>query len=508
MLRRVIFLLVLGLGLLTASSAFAAPTPGAASLGDPLFPQVGNGGYDVGHYDLDLTYDPATNALGTGTRATITATATQDLSSFSLDFQRDLAISAVTLEGQPAPFDRRDARRRFSRNPKVTQPAKLFITPAQPLAAGTQFRVEVDYSGIPAPIVDADESLEGWVRACSSPGNCDGSFTVSEPIGAQSWFPCNNYMTDKASFDTSINVPDGYTALGAGELASRVPGPAGTTTWNWTEDDPTATYLTTATVGRFDFGDDESFVDAASGATLPVYTAIDSAGSAKAKADVAHTGRRVPSMINFLSKRYGAYPFDSVGYVADWVPQVGYALENQTKPHFAGDKDGPLVKDRELLHEFAHQWMGDSVSARTWQQIWFNEGWATFSEVLYGAAQGGEQSPREYFRAVISSKAGNFTPAPAALGDPADLFAGFPVYTRPGAMIEGYREIVGNRRFFAFARGLGSDHLHGTITERQFVRAAKRGSGLGPAGVRRLGAYFHQWLHREGKPTLTPRDFR
>ena len=72
-------------------------------------------------------------------------------------------------------------------------------------------------------ITDTDLTQEGWVHACSTPGDCDGSFTVNEPIGAQSWFPCNNHMTDKATFTTSITAPDGYTALGAGELAGTAP---------------------------------------------------------------------------------------------------------------------------------------------------------------------------------------------------------------------------------------------------------------------------------------------
>ena len=500
--------LVLCLALCSPTAA-SALEPGADSLGDPLFPQIGNGGYDVDHYDIALSYDPATNALGAGTRTTLTATATQGLSRFSLDFQRELTVSSVTVDGQPAAFDQRDAKPRLSRNPKVTQPAKLDVTPVGGLAEGRKFTVAISYSGVPEEITDSDESIEGWVRACSKPGDCDGSFTVNEPIGAQSWFPCNNYMTDKASVATSITVPNGFTALGAGELASLVAGPNATTTWSWVEDDPTATYLTSATVGRFDYVDDQTLFERTGGATLPIYGAIDSAGPAKAKAAVSRTVRRIPAMTNFLAKRFGPYPFDSIGYVADWVPAVGYALENQTKPHFAGNTKGPLVSDPELLHEIAHQWLGNSVTGRTWQEIWFNEGWATFAEVFHAAkVNEREQSTRQFFRAVLATRSQKFRLAPAELGGPINLFSGFAVYVRPAAMLEGYREIVGTKRFFAFAKDLVKRHAYGTIGERQFVREALGASGLRGAELRRLGAYFRQWLHREGKPTLTPADFR
>ena len=506
-MRRVLPAIALAACLLLPAAASAAAKPGSLSLGDPLFPQIGNGGYDALHYDLHLSYDPAANALGAGTKATITARATQGLSSFGLDFQRDLAISSVSVDGVPATFDRRDAKPRLSRKRKVTQPAKLIVTPASPIADGAEFTVEVQYSGVPKPIVDTDLTEEGWVQACSGTGECDGSFTVNEPIGAQSWFPCNNYMTDKATFTTSITVPAGYTALGVGELAPFPPSPSGSVTWTWNEDDPTAPYLTTATVGRFDFTEG-SMTERISGASLPIYGSIVSAGPQELREKVERNVKALPSMIDFLSKRFGPYPFDSAGYVADWVPRVGYALENQTKPHFAGTDRGPEINKPELLHELAHQWMGDSVTGRSWQQIWFNEGWATFAEVYWGAKANNGQSPRRFFRDVYALDRFEFRRAPADLGEPRHLFDSVPVYNRPGAMIEGYREIVGNQRFFHFARKLGAEHRHGVIGEGEFVSTAKRMSGLGPRGLLKLGDYFRQWLHRTGKPEITPRDFR
>jgi aminopeptidase N len=298
-------------------------------------------------------------------------------------------------------------------------------------------------------------------------------------------------------------------ALGAGELQSKTPNGDGTTTWSWIEDHPTAPYLTSATVGRFDYAE-TTMTESTTGAVLPIYDAVDSAASADRKADVERAVSRLPSMLNFLSKRFGPYPFDSIGTVADWVPAVGYALENQTKPHFSGDADGPAVSDATLLHEIAHQWMGNSVSARQWTDIWFNEGWATFSEVFWGAKVNEErQSPRQFFHAVITSKPGNFELQPALLdGDPANLFDGFAVYSRPGAMIEGYRQIVGNKRFFAFARKLARRHAYSTIDQRQFIGEAQAASGLGRHERRRLGRYFHQWLELSGKPSLRPSDFR
>ncbi len=493
--------------MLLAAAPAAAQSPGAMSLGDPLFPQIGNGGYDVAHYDIGLSYDPASNRLLPGTETRIEARSRQALSRFSLDFQRDLAITSVTVDGVPAAFSRRNAKPRLARDRKVSQPAKLVVTPAAPIPEGRDFAVAVAYDGVPSEITDIDRSIEGWVRACSAPGECDGSFTVNEPIGAQSWFPCNNYPTDKATFRIAIRAPDAFTALGTGELAERAPHLDGTTTWTWVEDDPTATYLTTGTVGRFDF-QEGSMLERLTGTTLPVYTAIDPAAPEGTQTAVRRAFGRIPEMTNWTARRYGAYPFDSTGAVADWVPAVGYELENQTKPHFAGDGQGLGVPVPILEHEIAHQWAGNLVSPRTWQQIWFNEGMATFTQVFWNStANDAKQSPREFFRAVFTSKRKHFRLAPADLGSPHRLFDPWAVYNRPGAMFEGYRQIVGSRRFFRFVRKVMDEHDYGTITERQVIVAAKGSSGLGKRDRKRLGRYFRQWLHREGRPTLTPRDF-
>jgi len=499
---------VVGLMLAPAAPAGAAFEPGSKSLGDPIFPQIGNGGYDVAHYELDLDYDPAANRFRAGTRTTITARATQGLSRFSLDFQRDLEIDSVTVDGVPAArIARADARPRLSSDPAVTQPAKLTVTPAAGIPRDATFTVTVAYHGAPQPIVDTDRSTEGWLRACSAPGDCDGSFTVNEPIGAQSWFPCNDHPSDKATFELHTTAPTAFTAIGAGHRASRVDNGDGTATTTWIEDAPMAPYLATGTVGRFDV-DAGTMTDRTGGATIGTFTAVDSGGATDRKANAREAAMRIPAIVNFLSRRLGPYPFGTVGVVADWVPSVGYVLENQTKPHFPGTRDGPYIGPSTLAHELAHQWMGDSISPAKWNAIWFNEGWATLMEVTFDHAEGGRQTPREYFRAVYRSARQRWRIAPARLnGDPRQLFNSFVVYNRPGAMLQGLRMILGNGRFHDLTRDLGERFGSANIDRRGFVAAAERASGFRGRRLRRLDGYVRQWLLWERRPRLTPADF-
>ena len=140
-----LFLLVLAPAFF-AGSARAAFSPGSPGLGDPFFPLAGNGGYDVSHYSLSLSYEPSSNQL-TGT-ATISASATQDLSRFDLDF-RGLTISRLDVDGRAATFSR-DGQ-------------ELVVSPRSGIRNGTSFTVVVGYSGTPTVVTDPDSSIEGWV---------------------------------------------------------------------------------------------------------------------------------------------------------------------------------------------------------------------------------------------------------------------------------------------------------------------------------------------------------
>src|SRR5262247_2607488 len=159
-----------GIGLATATPVDAVDfVPGSAGLGDPYFPNAGNGGYDVTHYALTLGYEPSTNQL-TGT-AVLTATATQNLSSFDLDL-RGFSISRVLVDGHDAAFARSGEQ-------------ELVLTPRAGLRAGTVVTVVMVYAGPPAVVTGPEQSIEGWVPTV------DGAFVVVEPQGSPAWYPVN-----------------------------------------------------------------------------------------------------------------------------------------------------------------------------------------------------------------------------------------------------------------------------------------------------------------------------
>jgi aminopeptidase N len=362
-------------------------------------------------------------------------------------------------------------------------------------------------------ITDADTSLEGWIPACyplAPPQTCDGAFVVNEPIGAQGWFPSNNFQTDKATFDTRVTVPDTHEAVGIGELVSN-DSSAGRTTWIWFEDDPTSTYLTTATVGEFIFTE-RDITEASTGAVLPQFEFIDASSTPDQVTAINAALARTEEMTNFLSDRFGPYPYDSGGAVADRAAGVGYALEVATRPHYSGGftSGNPSIGQGTLLHEISHMWMGNAVTLENWKDIWFQEGWAQWATWSWNFHDGtSNESPASMWdNQYTDGNTAKWETIPTELdNDPAQLFATFPTYVRGAMTYEGYRQIVGQSTFFDFARELQSRFAYGDVSSLDVVDLALEISGFEGDDLALLEEYFDQWLNQAGRPTLTAGDF-
>ena len=471
MLRKSLVAAAAGAVVLACSGSASADryVVGAPGAGDPFFPQAGNGGYDVRHYSLDLDYTRAQNQLDG--RALIFARATQSLERFNLDLRDFLAVSRVTVNGRAAGFTR-DGQ-------------ELQISPRPKLKRGSGFVISVQYAGQPQAIVDPDESIEGWIPTD------DGAFVVNEPQGAPGWFPVNDTPRDKATFDFAVTVAAGDTAMANGILVSRRTH-GGRTTWRWLERMPMAPYLATATNGTFQ----TRFGTLSSG--LPEYNAVDPntrTTSSSAPNPALGFERLAPQgeIVGFFSDLYGRYPFDSVGGIVDWAPEVGYALESQSRANY-NRIPGPST----VVHELAHQWFGNAVTIAVWPDIWLNEGFATWSEWIYAERHGGptaQETFDEVYATEEDTPAGEdlWFPAPAALPGPEALFH-TPVYDRGAMTLQALRQKVGDGVFFRTLRHWYRDNRDRNVTTADFIALAERESG------RNLDDFFRVWLYEEGKP--------
>jgi len=466
--------------LAVTGAAAAAPgspaTPryaaGSAGVGDSYFPYAGNGGYDVQHYDLDLTYTPPATAPApltgalSGT-ATVTLVPVQDLDAFNLDL-RGMTVSGVTVNGKPAGFRQvqDDAARVW----------ELTVTPRPKLKRGRTAEVVVTYSGTTTRPVDIEGALYGWVTTR------DGAMVVGEPEGSMTWYPVSDHPTDKATYSFDLTVPEGKAAVANGRPTGQPVTADGWTTWSWDAPDLQASYLTTASVGDF------TLTTSASASGVPIIDAVDRDLTATNLVTTTASLGQQSAMLTFFEGLFGAYPFVSYGSIVD-DDTVSYALETQTRPVYSR-----VARESTVAHELAHQWFGNAVSPARWQDIWLNEGWATYASWLWLEERELTTAQEEFEAVMALPKDDPFWQL--AIADPGHLglFAD-PVYDRGGATLHALRAEVGDEDFYAGAQLWLERYDDSTGTTEDFEAVYEEASGQD------LGRFFDIWLRNPVKPS-------
>ncbi|MBI4783632.1 MAG: M1 family metallopeptidase [Oscillatoriophycideae cyanobacterium NC_groundwater_1537_Pr4_S-0.65um_50_18] len=445
-------------------------TPGGPGLGDSLYPNFGNGGYDAKRYIVSLNVtDPTTSALSGVT--TVQARATQNLSKFNLDFI-GFAIDSITVNGKAATFSR-DGQ-------------ELTITPATPLRKDTDFTVKVSYNGAPTQITSvALPVLTGWVNFGT------GNFVLSEPDGAANYYPVNDHPLDKASYTFRVTVPKPYEVAANGVLARTIDNGTSTTSV-FNARDPLASYLTTVNISEFDLQTGQQ----AKGIPIRNYfgAGIDPA--------LLQPFDRQPEMLRFFSDIYGPYPFDIYGSVV-MNTETGSALETQTLSIFGTDQLGRTrlgsSTEEVIAHELTHQWFGNSVALSDWSDIWLNEGFATYSQGLWveysqGGAVFDQWVQNEYD--FVQENLADLVPPGKPKAD--DLFNSG-VYDWAAVGLHALRLRIGDSDFFQTLQTYADRYENGNIKRNDFRRVAEAVSG------EKLAGFFQRWFYSSTLPALPNR---
>jgi aminopeptidase N len=439
----------------------ADPRAGSSGLGDSLYPGFGNGGYDVQSYLLDITVqDVKTSDLSAVT--TIEAKATQDLTSFNLDFI-GFEITKLTVNAVKAEYSRAGQ--------------ELTITPVTALATGEAFTVVVEYKGIPEQMNSIAIPVQtGWVTFDK------GIFVLSEPDGAASFYPVNDHPLDKAKFTFRVTVPKPYEVAANGVLQEKNDN-GNTTTYLFTLRDPMASYLATVNIGDFN----EETMQSPGGIPIRNYYEV---GLPK---DVNKAFARQGEMLEYFSDTFGAYPFEVYGSLV-MDTNFGAALENQTMSIYGIDMVNPNDiegTEQTVAHELSHQWFGDSVSVADWGDIWLNEGFATYAEGLWVEHLNGRSGLDEWVKGVYNEAQASpdYFPAP---GNPPrdDLFNGG-VYYRGGLTLHALRLAVGDEAFFKIIKTYYEKHKGGNASTEDFIAVAEEVSG------KDLKEFFNNWLYQD-----------
>jgi aminopeptidase N len=428
---------------------------------DPYLPTNGNFGYRVSRYELDLEYKVAINRLAGS--ATITAATLAALRTFTLDLSDALTVTKVSVNGhRPASFR--------------CSGGKLHIALSSPLPAGAAMTIVVRYSGTPRPV----RSVWGEVGFEEL---TEGVLVAGQPNGAASWFPCDDHPSAKASYRIQISTENPYRAIANGELLSRRTR-AAMTTWTYELAEPTSTYLVTLQIGMY---------EAHRLAKTPV--PMNSVLPPRLRRNFDHDFGRQPEMMKVFVKLFGPYPL-STGYtVVVTDDDLEIPLEAQGISIFGANHcDGRRSSERLIAHELAHQWFGNSVTARRWRDIWLHEGFACYAEWLWSEESGGRTADEwaRHFHQRLSD-----SPQDLLLSDPGprDMFDDR-VYKRGALTLHALRGVIGDDSFFALLRDWTARHRHATAVTDDFTGLAANYADVS------LRPLWDAWLYSKDVPAL------
>jgi aminopeptidase N len=343
------------------------------------------------------------------------------------------------------------------------------------------------------PEVSLNEDVEVQVESVASLSDGDGLgihwdgetlFSFHEPQGARLWMVVYDDPADKATLEWHIGVDSSLVVAANGELKGKVDRGDGLTTWNYSFDELIPTYLMVVHASNYVVLEDET----RDGKPIRHHVHPGDEGPAWVVFE------RTPEILEYFSELYGDFPWASYGHA---VAPFGGAMEHTTMTTFGDGLLGRAYGELVNAHEVAHHWFGDYVTLADWPEIWLNEGFASYGEVLWYEQDNGALGRRRYVESQVESYFNwQQYEGLSSVYDPNYLFGGA-VYDKGSVVLDMLRSLLGDDAFFE-AVALYVDryaHSNATTSDLEEVFSEVYGS--------ELSWFFEQWVYRAGDPALS-----
>lgn len=424
--------------------------------------------FDALHYVMDIAFKPSTEEVQGSVKALIESLV-DSLHSVDFDADNVLTIASVSeVGGGPLSWSH------------SLDLLSIDLSPG--LAQGEQIEIEITYGGFPTASPTTGLFFQ---EQAGQPV----IYSLSEPWGARTWWPCKDYPDDKATFDIYLSVPYDIFAASNGNYI----GYTDEIQWSelyrryqWQETYPMTTYL--ASIAATEYVELNDHFVYAPGETMPVVHYVYPSRVTQAEEDF---NIAVPAL-EFYSSIFGLYPFIDEKYGVA-LCGIGGGMEHQTLTSYGyWLARGDHLYDYIYVHELAHQWFGDLITCKDWVHIWLNEGFASYSEALWFEHLEGPTKLRTYME---SKDRPGYWDGPI-LRDPDHInpwhYFNDVVYSKAAWMLHMLRHIVGDTMFFQILQDYVADtrFRFSHVDTDDFVGFCEDHYGAS------LDWFFDEWLTR------------
>ncbi|MBL8876532.1 MAG: hypothetical protein JNM86_12120 [Phycisphaerae bacterium] len=436
---------------------------------------------DVQNNFLDIAVDPTAGTIS-GSNTITVKSLVSGLTTFSFALRSNFAVTQVQVNGANVALPPAPGANSYLRT----------VTLNRPYALDEVFTVKIFYNGV--PVSRGFGSIEFTTQA-----SMPLISSLSQPYYAATWWPAKDgdvFMpgdnADKATWRMALTTPGNLMGVSNGVMTSMETLGDGRKRWNWESNYQMATYLACFSVTNYNaYSVPYTYNPPGGGAPVSfpfryfMYPGSDTAANRAA-------WEKVLPMMDALQPVYGVYPFANEGYGMYQFP-FGGGMEHQTMTGQDGYGESLTV------HELGHQWWGDNVTCRTWHDIWFNEGMATYSEAVYAERKVGSTGQTALVSAMNARKPSSTAVAGTVyVYDTSDnnaIFNSALVYNKAGWVWHMLRGVMGDATFWNFMAQIRSQYQGGAVTTED-VRAvadAVTGQDFAP--------FINQWVYLGGAPT-------